>query len=91
MITRTVKNAFAARNIQKKIAIIQIAGNIHRLLTHASLALNQSINKKTHFIIAQIHSITTAIEAIASQISGMHNNKNHAISVKIESTKRSFL
>jgi hypothetical protein len=42
-------------------------------------------------MIAQIHSITTAIEAIASQISGMHNNKNHAIRVRIESIKRSFL
>jgi hypothetical protein len=72
-------------------AIIQINGNIHRLLTHAAFAFNQSITKKTHLIIAQIHSITTAIEAIASQISGMHNNINHAISVKIESIKRSFL
>ena len=68
LITRTVRNAFAARNIQNRIAIIQITGNIHRLLTHASLALNQSINRKTHFIIAQIHSNTTDIDAITSHI-----------------------
>ena len=91
LITSTVRNAFATKNIQNNIAIIHIAGNIHRLLIHASFALNQSMNKNTHLIIAQIHRRTTAIDAIASQISGMQRSRNHAISVIIEIIKSIFL
>jgi hypothetical protein len=91
LITRSVKKALHVKNIQNNIAITHSASIIHRLVIPASLAFSQLINNRIHFIIAHIHNMTMASDAINSHISGIHNSKNQIISVMIESIRRTFL
>jgi hypothetical protein len=66
----TSRNALVVRNNPKRITMIQVSSNNHRLLICSFLVLNASTVIRIPLIMHHIPKITTKSAAINSQISG---------------------